>query len=106
MDGIRKALENPPPSVTSVSESIEDLEVNQSDSGCCGGGCKETVCCKGGEKMDLDCPKQQQKPGSGSSGSSSSSQSLNDILQSCMDIVSELGLPNELLGHIQELKNM
>lgn len=106
MDGIRKALENPPPSVTSVSESIGDLEVNQSGSDCCGGGCKETVCCKGEEKMDLDCPKQQQKPASGSSGSSSLSQSLNDILQSCMDIVSELGLPEELLGHIQELKNM
>lgn len=106
MDVIRKALENPPPSVTSVSESIEDLEVNQPDSDCCGGGCKETVCCKGGEKMDLDCPKQQQKPGSGSSDSSNSSQGLNNILQGCMDLVSELGLPEELLGHIQELKNM
>lgn len=106
LDGIRKALENPPPSVTSVSESIEDLGVNQPDSDCCGGGCKETACCKGGEKMDQDCPKQQQKPSSVSSDSSSSSQSLNDILQGCMDLVSELGLPDELLLHIQELKNM
>ncbi|XP_041817634.1 OTU deubiquitinase with linear linkage specificity a [Chelmon rostratus] len=107
MDGIRQVLENPPPSVSDISESMEDLEVKQADPGCHGEGCKETDCCRGGEKMDLDLPHQQQKPCSGSAdSSSSSSESLNYLLQRCVDLVSELGLPQELIGHIQELKNM
>nr|XP_046227983.1 OTU deubiquitinase with linear linkage specificity a [Scatophagus argus] len=107
MDGIRKALENPPPSVSSVSESMEDLEVKPADSGCCGEGCKEAGCCQGGDKMDMDSPYQQQMSCSGSTDcSSSSGESLNYLLQCCMDLVSELGLPQELISHIQELKNV
>ncbi|KAM9337316.1 OTU deubiquitinase with linear linkage specificity a [Symphorus nematophorus] len=107
MDGIREALENPPPSVSSVSESFEDLEMEKADPGCCGGGCKETDCCQGGEKMDLDAPHLPQQPRPGSTDcSSSSSESLNYLVQRCVDLVSELGLPRELIGHIQELKNM
>lgn len=109
LDGIRKALENAPPSVSSVSESMEDLEVEQANSSCCGEGCKETAsgCCRGGEKMDLDAPNKQQKSSSGSTGcASSSSEGLNCLLQRCMDLVSELGLPQELNDHIQELKNL
>lgn len=97
MDDIRNVLENPPPSVSSVSESIEDLDVNQSNSDCCGGGCQEKSCCKGEEKMDQDLPKQKH---------SNLSESLDDLLQSVKDLVSELGLPNELLGHIHEVKNI
>ncbi|CAB1448662.1 unnamed protein product [Pleuronectes platessa] len=37
-DGIRKSMENPPPSVSDVSESMEDLEVKQADPSCCGDG--------------------------------------------------------------------
>lgn len=96
MDGIRNALENPPPSVSSVSESIDDLDVNQSNSQCSGGECHEKSCCKGEEKMDQDCPKQQQ---------SNSAECLDDLLQSVKYLVSELGLPDELLGHIQDVKN-
>lgn len=104
---LRNAYENPPPGMSSVSESTEDLEVKPADSGCCGEGCKKTDCCRGGEKMDLDIPNQQQKPCSGSIDcSSSSSESLNYILQCCVDLVSELGLPEELINHIQELMNM
>ncbi|XP_070784552.1 OTU deubiquitinase with linear linkage specificity a [Enoplosus armatus] len=107
MDGIRKSLENPPPSVGVISESMEDLEVKQADSGCCGEGCKETDCCRRGEKMDPDVPQHHQKLCSGSTDcSSSSSESLNYLLQRCMDLVLELGLPQELISHIQELKNM
>lgn len=98
MDGIRNALENPPPSVSSVSDSIDELDVNQSSSGCCGGGeCQEKSCCKEEEKMDQDCPKQQE---------SNSRESLDGLLQSVKDLVSELGLPDELFGHIQEVKNI
>ncbi|KAG8009557.1 Yae1 domain-containing protein 1 [Nibea albiflora] len=107
IDGIRYALENPPPSVTSVSESMEDLDVKQPDSGCCGEGCKKTDCCRREEKMDLDVPHQQQKPHTRSTDcSSSSSETLNLLVQRCVDLVSELGLPQELIGHIEELKNV
>ncbi|TKS87593.1 Yae1 domain-containing protein 1 [Collichthys lucidus] len=97
----------PPPSVSSVSETMEDLDLKQPDSGCCGEGCKETDCCKREEKMDLDVPHQQQKPRSCSTDcSSSSSGTVNHLVQLCMDLVSELGLPQELLGHIEEVKNV
>lgn len=109
MDNIRNALENPPPSVSDVSESMSDLEVEQTDSGCRGEGCKETDCCRRwekGENMDLDAPHQLQKLQSKSSDYlCSSGESLNLLLQRCMDVVSELGLPRELIGHIEELKN-
>ncbi|XP_068566108.1 OTU deubiquitinase with linear linkage specificity a [Cebidichthys violaceus] len=99
VEGIRVALENPPPSVSSVSESLEDLEVQQAESGCGGEGCEGMDCCKKGEKMD------QQKLRSGSTDcSAGSGESLNLLLERCLDLVSELELPQELIGHIQELK--
>ncbi|XP_018549152.1 LOW QUALITY PROTEIN: OTU deubiquitinase with linear linkage specificity a [Lates calcarifer] len=101
-DGIKKALENPPPSVSDVSESMEDLEVEQADGGCSGEGCGETDCCRRGEKMDLDVPHQPQRLCS----ASTSSDGLNVLLQRCVDVVTELGLPQELISHIQELRNM
>ncbi|XP_030253416.1 OTU deubiquitinase with linear linkage specificity a isoform X1 [Sparus aurata] len=107
INSIKDALENPPPSVSSVSDGMEDLEVKPADSGCCGGGCKETDCCRGAEKMDLDAPQQQQKPCPGSTDcSSSTSESLNDLLQRCKNVVTELGLPQELISHIEELRNL
>ncbi|XP_068160453.1 OTU deubiquitinase with linear linkage specificity a [Antennarius striatus] len=113
VDGLKKALENPPPSVTSISEGIEDLGVKQEesgcsgDAGCCGEGCKEANCCRGGEKMDLDVPQQKPKPHCISTNCSSSrSENLNYLVQRCLDLVSELGLPQELISHIQELKNI
>ncbi|KAK5849869.1 hypothetical protein PBY51_014168 [Eleginops maclovinus] len=106
MEGIRNALENPPPSVSAVSESMEDLGVEQADSGRCGGeGCKD--CCRTGEKMDQDVPQQPQKLCSGSTDCSSRSrETLNYLLQCCVDLVAELGLPQELVSHIQELNNV
>ena len=107
VDDIRKALENPPPSVSDVSESMEDLEVERSDPGHCGEGCSESFCCKNAEKMDLSGPHQPQNLCPGSTDcSSSAGEGLNLLLQRCMNLVSELGLPQELIGHIQELRNM
>lgn len=100
MKGIREAFDNPPPSVSSVSESMEDLDVKPADSGCCGGGCTETDCCKGAEKKDLDISVNQQKP---CSGSTDSRESLDYLMKRCSDLVLELGLPKELILHIQEL---
>ncbi|KAF0024947.1 hypothetical protein F2P81_021828 [Scophthalmus maximus] len=96
-EGIRKALENSPPSVSDISESMEVLEVEQADQGCCGERCE----------MDQDAPHQPRKLCSGSTDCSSySDEGLSLLLQHCMDVVSELGLPHELVSHIQELKNM
>ncbi|KAM3593371.1 uncharacterized protein V6R79_011482 [Siganus canaliculatus] len=102
VNGLKHAMENPPPSVSSVSESMEDLEVNQAQSDCHGGGCTERSCCKGGEQMDLDNPCEVQKACSGSPGYLS----LSHLLQCCMDLVSELRLPQDLLSHIEELKSI
>lgn len=106
-DRIRIAMENPPPSVNDVSESLEDLEMNQADPGGCGQGCTRTDCCKKEEQMDMDPPKQAQTLCSGSSDSSSShGESFSNLLQDCLALVSELGLPQEMKDHIQELRNI
>lgn len=99
-DGIRKALENPPPSVSDVSESMEDLEVEQAGPGCCEEGCEESDCCRKGEKMDLDVLHRPQRLCTGSS------EELHLLMQQCVFIVSELGMPQELIGHIEELKDL
>ncbi|KAM9839480.1 OTU deubiquitinase with linear linkage specificity a isoform 2-T2 [Aulostomus maculatus] len=104
-DRIRRALENPTPSVSDVSESMDDLEVEQTGPGRCGEGCKKTDCCGKGEKMDLDSPQQRKCSGS-SDGSTGLAESLKNLLQLCMDVVSQLGLPQELTAHIGELEDI
>ncbi|KAM9712498.1 OTU deubiquitinase with linear linkage specificity a [Menidia menidia] len=108
-DAIRKALENPPPSVSDVSESMEDLEVERADR-CSGAeGCKEQNCCGRGGDMDLDLdrPRHSQSSCPGNAVSPpGSGEGLHLLLQSCEDLVSELGLPRELLAHINELRNI
>ncbi|XP_037549834.1 OTU deubiquitinase with linear linkage specificity a [Nematolebias whitei] len=107
MNRIRQTLENPPPSVSDVSESMDDLEVEQPNSGCSKESCNKPDCCRTGQKMDMDGPHQPQHPFSESSDCSSGQHGgLDLLLQRCMDIVSELGLPQELIGHIQELRNI
>lgn len=98
IEGINKALENPPPNVSSVSETMEELDLKQSESGCCGRGSNDKECCKGAEKMDLNVTNPQKNlfPGA--------SESLSCLLQQCIDLVSELGLPQELSRHMEELK--
>lgn len=101
MEGMRKALENPPPSVSDVSESMEDLGMDQGDL-----GCKEADCCRRQGDMDLDAPDQPQNLCSSSrNGCSNLGESINLLLQCCMDIVVELGLPQELIQHLQQLKS-
>lgn len=104
MNGIKEALDNPPPSVSSVSESMEDLDVKPAESDCCGGECTETDCCKGAEKMDLAISINHQQPCSGSTNCSTTSrESLDHLMQRCISLVPELGLPEELIVHIKEL---
>ncbi|XP_034023270.1 OTU deubiquitinase with linear linkage specificity a [Thalassophryne amazonica] len=106
LDDMRKVLENPPPSVSDISESMEDLQVHQGDSGCCGEVCREDNCCKKREEMDLDAHQPQRLCSGSTDCSSTSAASLHHLLQRSMDVVLELGLPQELIGHIQELKDM
>lgn len=98
MEGIKKALENPPPNISSVSETMEELDLKHSDSGCCGRESNGIECCKGAEKMDLNVTNPQENLFSGTS------ESLNCLLHKCIDLVSELGLPQELSHHMEELK--
>ncbi|KAM4719163.1 OTU deubiquitinase with linear linkage specificity a [Anableps anableps] len=107
VDGIRKALENPPPSVSDVSESMEDLEVKPAGPGCGGAGCEEAGSCRGEQKTDLGGSHDQRylcsEPSCASAGSC---EGLELLVQRCMDLVSELELPQELISHIEELRNM
>uniref|UniRef100_A0A3P8T2G0 OTU deubiquitinase with linear linkage specificity a n=1 Tax=Amphiprion percula TaxID=161767 RepID=A0A3P8T2G0_AMPPE len=106
VDGIKRALENPPPSVSDISESMEDLEVEQAGPGCGGEGCKEMDCCQRAENMDWDVPQKPQKLRSRSADcSSGSGEGLSLLLQRCVDVATELGLPQELIAHIQELRS-
>ncbi|XP_056155714.1 OTU deubiquitinase with linear linkage specificity a [Lampris incognitus] len=105
MDEMMKALQSPTPSVSDVSESMEDLEVNQGDPDCMGEECKEENCCRGDGQMDLSF---LERPKSLSLSSdkcwSNMVESSNQLLQSCIDLVLELGLPQELIQHLEELR--
>lgn len=100
-EGIRRTLENPPPSVSDVSESMEELEVEQA-----GEKCKEADCCREGEKIDMDIPHQPRRLCTGSTDSSDTEDKLMLLLQRCVQIVTELGLPQELIDHIETLKQI
>lgn len=107
MESIRRTLENPPASVSDISESMEDLGAMQTGGGCCGDeGCKNTDCCKGGDKMDTDVPQQPHRPSPGSSESSNSEDKLVALLRQCAQIVTELGLPPELTAYIQTIRKI
>lgn len=105
IEGVNKALENPPPNISSVSETMDELDLKHSEpgccgkgSGCCGKGSDDKECCKRSEKMDLTTTNPQKNLFSGAS------ESLGSLLQQCIDLVSELGLPQELSHHMEELK--
>ncbi|KAM4606198.1 OTU deubiquitinase with linear linkage specificity a [Polymixia lowei] len=106
MAGMMKALETPLPNVHDVSESMDDLAVDPGGPDCEGEGCKEENCCGGGECMETSVPDQPHNLHSSSNDClSNSGESLNHLLQCCIDIVLELGLPQELIQHLQSLKS-
>uniref|UniRef100_A0A8C7VSQ2 OTU deubiquitinase with linear linkage specificity a n=3 Tax=Oncorhynchus TaxID=8016 RepID=A0A8C7VSQ2_ONCMY len=110
MEAMKTALENPVPSVSDVSENMEDLGVVEVESGCCaGGGCsKVSGGCRKDSDMDIG-PILPQKPRLSftlpTDPFAITGESLEQLLQCCMDIVSELGLPQELIQHLQQLKS-
>ncbi|XP_033841830.1 OTU deubiquitinase with linear linkage specificity a [Periophthalmus magnuspinnatus] len=102
LEDIKRTLENPPPSVSDISEAMEDLGTMPAGGGCCGEQCKETNCCKGGEKMQTDVPQQPHRC-PGSSDTLDPDNKLAVLLQRCAQIVTELGLPSEVTAYIESL---
>ncbi|XP_019735456.1 OTU deubiquitinase with linear linkage specificity a [Hippocampus comes] len=90
-----------PPSANDVAESLEDLEIAPLKN------CPESDCC-----MDTDCPPHGHTLHSVGSDSDTRSSScahgtiFSQLVQSCRDIVAELGLPPGLLEHINELEDI
>lgn len=106
-EGIRRSMERPLPTVSDVSESMEDLDVEQAAQSCHEEGCEKTDCCKTGQTVDLDtCQRPQNLCSQPAESSSLSNEDLNVLLQRCSDVVVELGLPQDLVSHIEELKNI
>ncbi|XP_077365696.1 OTU deubiquitinase with linear linkage specificity a [Festucalex cinctus] len=94
---IMQAMETLPPSADDLAESLEDLGVAPPQ------GCSESDCCM--ETSPSAC-------GVGNSNGDARSSScargaiFSQLLQSCRDIVAELGLPPGLLEHINELEKI
>ncbi|XP_066498194.1 OTU deubiquitinase with linear linkage specificity a [Hoplias malabaricus] len=112
VDAMRKAQEQPPPSVTEVAGDMEDLAVDQSEDsgsfGCCRKDGDIDGCCKDGE---MDCGGNDRDMTRSLFKISSQSllqtgQSLKQLLQSCMELVTDMGLPEELIFHIQQLRHV
>ena len=100
-----KALEKPPPSVSDVSDCMEDLGVDQGDAGCRGEGCQAADCCKRGGDIDIDLKPSQKPSCSGTTDFLSSEENFERLVQSCMEVVSELRLPKELAQHLKQLNS-
>ncbi|XP_076868362.1 OTU deubiquitinase with linear linkage specificity a [Brachyhypopomus gauderio] len=97
MEAMRKAQEQPPVSVSEVSGDMEELAVGQGDQGCSGTA--------GGR--DGDGPAEDAYGGSVrivSRGSLQTNESLDQLLHSCTVVLTELGLPEELTLHVQQLR--
>ncbi|XP_054621463.1 OTU deubiquitinase with linear linkage specificity a [Dunckerocampus dactyliophorus] len=102
---VTKEMENPPPSVDDVSESMEDLEVARQAGSA--EGCHKSDCCKSTAQMDTESHLKSQTLHSTCSASSSACRGgFSELLQQCEGLVLEMGLPLELMEHIGELKNL
>ncbi|XP_036414315.1 OTU deubiquitinase with linear linkage specificity a [Colossoma macropomum] len=110
VEAMRKAQERPPPSVSEVAGDLEDLGVEQSGdregSGCCRKDGDSDCCGKDGQ---TDCRGQDEDQSRSpfrmySSSFFQTSESLEQLLQSCRELVTEMGLPEELTFHIQQLR--
>uniref|UniRef100_A0A8C1P0B6 Essential protein Yae1 N-terminal domain-containing protein n=1 Tax=Cyprinus carpio TaxID=7962 RepID=A0A8C1P0B6_CYPCA len=107
VEAMRKAQQRPPPSVTEMVDDMENLNVenrNQggesrcSDNGdCCGRDGANNDCCGNVRGVSEDSPRILCQ------GSFCTAESLKQLLKCCLDLITELGLPEELKLHIQQL---
>lgn len=99
---VRRAQEQqPPPSVSEVTGDLEDLGVGRSDGT---GDCRKNGDRDGcGTDGETDC-------GGSLFGASSprwfqTGESLEQLIQCCVELVAEMGLTEELTFHIQQLRH-
>lgn len=105
---MRKAQEQPPPSVSELVGDMDDLGVDQSD--CKGSDCcrvDDSKCCQKGQSdcSGLDKDISESLAGINIERLFVKDVSLEQLLHRCMELVSEMGLPEELKLHIQQLRH-
>lgn len=103
VEDMRKAQQKPLPSVTEVVDDMEDLNVEQRDqdeesrcsnnADCCGRDGTNSDCCGNAGGLSENSPRIL----------SHGSFSTRQLLKCSLDLVTELGLPEELKLHIQKL---
>lgn len=107
-EAMRKAQALPPPSVSELVGDMDDLGVGQSD-------CGDSDRCRNyedGERCregQSDCCGHDKDISESSAGIHAESlfvkgERLEQLLQRCMALVTEMGLPDELRLHIQQLR--
>ncbi|XP_036378604.1 OTU deubiquitinase with linear linkage specificity a [Megalops cyprinoides] len=100
MERMKMKQQQPQASVSEITESIEDLGVEQTSGG---GSCSGTDCCP------KECAQGEDQPRRPCQRSLhpffNAKESLEQLLQRCVDLATQLGLPEELLYHVQQLNN-
>ncbi|KAK2869914.1 hypothetical protein Q8A67_024306 [Cirrhinus molitorella] len=101
VESLRKAQQRPPPSVTEMVDDMEELNVEQRNQGgesrCSNNGNCCNDCCGNIRGVNEDSPRTLFQ------GSFSTGESLKQLLKCSLDLVTELGLSEELKLHIQQL---
>ncbi|XP_051543664.1 protein YAE1 homolog [Myxocyprinus asiaticus] len=103
VEAMRKAQERPPPSVTEMVDNMEGLNVEQRDWGGESGCCNKNGDCCGRHGVNECCSNIKDMSEDSSRCSFSTEESYEQLLKSCLDLVTELGLPEVLKLHIQQL---
>lgn len=104
---MRRAQELPPPNVEEILEDMEDLGVENNDAeGCCEKD-KNCECCKSNGQRDF-CGRDENASLSSIKVSTermlAAEETLEHLLHTCMELVTEMGLPEDLKIHIQQLR--
>ena len=102
-----RACDSPLASANDVVENMQILEVDEGSASCIGEGLceKEADCCTDKINMVLDAPDNPQVTYlSPRDWSSHSEEVWAELLQSSVDLVVELGMPQELIQHLEHLK--
>ncbi|TRY55814.1 hypothetical protein DNTS_022295 [Danionella cerebrum] len=102
VETLRRAQQRPPPSLTEMVDDMEELSVGQKSQDI------ESRCtCSGKDGANEDCSGIVRSKGEDSEmhsyGSSSKIETLKELQKVCLDLVTELELPDELKLHIRQL---
>ncbi|KAM9436513.1 OTU deubiquitinase with linear linkage specificity a [Clarias gariepinus] len=105
-EAMRKSQEQPPPSVSELVGDMDDLGMDQSDHGLCRND-KDDECCRKGQS---DCCGLVKDINESSARIHTETlflnrESLGQLLHRCVELVTEMGLPEELRLHIQQLRH-